>query len=153
MTNPTNDIIKKSRSQYLTRTEFPSYDENNFPERFVTKYHLWVTSAWITIPSNAFAAEFVGISYVRPALDSFLSSLCLLFLFRTVISWYPKIDLNKPPYNFVAWPTEPLLKPVREIIPPAFGVDVSPLVYIFVLSFIREILSGPQGILSLAESS
>lgn len=93
------------------------------------------------------------VSIVRPILDTFVNVLSLLFVLRTVMSWYPKTDLNKMPYNIVAWPTEPLLRPVRELIPPAFGVDISAIVWIMLLSFFREILTGQQGILTLIERS
>jgi YggT family protein len=91
------------------------------------------------------------LSIGRPVLDTFVNVLSLLMLCRTVLSWYPKTNLNEFPYSIVAWPTEPLLIPVRSIIPPAFGVDVSALVYVAVLSFIRETLTGQQGILTLME--
>jgi YggT family protein len=45
-----------------------------------------------------------------------------------------------------------LLVPVRSLIPTQFGVDISSIVWIFLLSFIREILIGPQGILTLIEN-
>jgi len=98
--------------------------------------------------SNLFA-----LSYGKPILDIFINVMSFLFICRTVMSWYPKTDLNKFPYNVAAWPTEPLLSPVRELIPPAFGVDVSSIVWIALLSFCREIFTGQQGILSLLEKA
>lgn len=100
----------------------------------------------------ASAAGDLGVLPVaRFGLDVFINTLSLLFLCRTVLSWYPKTDLNKLPYSIAAWPTEPLLVPVRSLIPPAFGVDVSSIVWVMLLSFLREILVGQQGILTLLE--
>ena len=100
----------------------------------------------------ASAAGDLGVLPVaRFGLDVFINTLSLLFLCRTVLSWYPKTDLNKLPYSIAAWPTEPLLVPVRSLIPPAFGVDVSSIVWVMLLSFLREILAGQQGILTLLE--
>jgi len=93
------------------------------------------------------------LSIVRPVFDTFVNTMSFLFICRTVISWYPKTDLTTFPYSVVAWPTEPLLVPVRELVPPAFGVDVSAIVWIMLLSFLREILTGQQGILTLLEKS
>jgi YggT family protein len=84
-------------------------------------------------------------------LDNFVNIMSLLFICRTVLSWYPKTDLTKFPYSVAVWPTEPLLVPVRELIPPAFGVDISAIVWVGVLSFMREVLTGTQGILALVE--
>jgi YggT family protein len=97
------------------------------------------------------SADPQALQVARPVIDIFVNSLSLLFLVRTVLSWYPKTNLNEFPYNIAAWPTEPLLVPVRSLIPPAFGVDVSSIVWIMLLSFFREILTGQQGILTLLE--
>lgn len=66
---------------------------------------------------------------------------------RTVLSWYPTKDIGKLPYSLVVFPTEVFLRPVRKLIPPAFGVDISAIVCIMIISFAQEVLSGPQGIL------
>ena len=46
-------------------------------------------------------------------------------------------------------PTEPILRVVRNITPPLFGVDISPIVVYAVLSFIREIFLGQQGVFTM----
>ena len=48
-------------------------------------------------------------------------------------------------------PAEPLLVATRKVVPPFNGLDVSPIVWVALLSFVSEILTGPQGILSLIE--
>ncbi|CAM9419362.1 unnamed protein product [Laminaria digitata] len=60
-----------------------------------------------------------------------------------------QLDLNSAPQNLVAWPTEPILKPTRAVVPPAFGVDISPIVWVMICTFLHEILLGQQGILNL----
>ena len=45
---------------------------------------------------------------------------------RVVLSWFPKYNLNELPWNIAAWPTEPILKPTRALVPPVAGVDVAP---------------------------
>ena len=86
---------------------------------------------------------------VRGVLDPALNIGQFLMLLRVVVSWYPEINLNKLPYNLFAWPTEPILRPTRQLIPPAFGVDISPIVWVSILSFLSEILTGPQGLLTI----
>ena len=51
----------------------------------------------------------------------------------------------------VAAPTEPLLKPTRKVVPPVAGVDISPIIWVSILSFISEILIGPQGLLTIMQ--
>jgi YggT family protein len=106
--------------------------------------------------SNAFQigeANMDTIHLVKPFLDVFINTFNLLFLSRTIMSWYPKSKTEGLPFKAIVWTTEPLLSPVRQIVPPSFGVDISAIVWIMVLSFIREVMLGPQGLLTLMENS
>jgi YggT family protein len=105
--------------------------------------------AVVSAASPALAAVPEWIAPTRLVLDPALIYLEFAFVCRIVLSWYPKMDLNRLPLNLVAWPTEPLLKPTRAVVPPAFGVDVSPIVWVLLLSFLREVLLGQQGVLTL----
>ncbi|RDH51920.1 hypothetical protein CBF18_03315 [Mastigocladus laminosus WC112] len=71
----------------------------------------------------------------------------LLFIFRIVLTWYPQIDLNRLPFNLVAWPTEPFLTPMRKLVPPIGGVDITPIIWVGIFSLLRELLLGQQGLL------
>lgn len=82
-------------------------------------------------------------------LGPFLSVFGFLFILRIVMSWYPKLPVGKFPYVIAYAPTEPLLIPTRKVIPPLAGVDVTPVVWFGLLSFLNEILVGPQGLLVL----
>jgi YggT family protein len=78
-----------------------------------------------------------------------LSTYTLLFLFRIILTWYPEVDLNKLPFALAAWPTEPFLIPMRKLVPPIGGVDISPIIWVGIASFLREILVGQQGLLRM----
>ncbi|CAJ2629774.1 unnamed protein product [Trifolium pratense] len=82
-------------------------------------------------------------------LGPFLSAFSFLFIARIVMSWYPKLPVGKFPYVLAYAPTEPILVPTRKVIPPLAGVDVTPVVWFGLLSFLNEILVGPQGLLVL----
>ncbi|KAL3639535.1 hypothetical protein CASFOL_017442 [Castilleja foliolosa] len=82
-------------------------------------------------------------------LGPFLSAFGFLFVLRIVMSWYPKLPVEKFPYVIAYAPTEPLLVQTRKVIPPLGGVDVTPVVWFGLLSFLNEILVGPQGLLVL----
>ncbi|KAL7000606.1 hypothetical protein U1Q18_001758 [Sarracenia purpurea var. burkii] len=82
-------------------------------------------------------------------LGPFLSAFGFLFIIRIVMSWYPKLPVEKFPYVVAYAPTEPLLVPTRKLIPPLGGVDVTPVVWFGLISFLNEILVGPQGLLVL----
>ena len=89
-------------------------------------------------------------AWVQPTallLGPFLNFLSFAMLCRVVASWYPETNLNKVPWIFVAWPTEPLLRLVKGVVPPAFGVDITPVFWLAIFTFLNEILLGQQGLL------
>ncbi|MBC6478180.1 MAG: YggT family protein [Hormoscilla sp. GM7CHS1pb] len=71
------------------------------------------------------------------------------FIFRIVLTWYPQVNLNRLPFNLIAWPTEPLLVPLRQIVPPLGGVDITPIIWVAILTLMREILLGQQGLITM----
>ena len=89
-----------------------------------------------------------------PILDLFLgillSFLTLVFLVRLIMTWYPKIDGKSGFWIIVTLPTNKILNITKKLIPPIGGVDVSPVIWIGIISFIRELLVGQQGLIKLA---
>ena len=77
-----------------------------------------------------------------------LSVWTLLFLFRIVLTWYPQVDLSQGFWKLVAIPTEPVLAVSRKLIAPIGGVDVTPVIWVGLVSLIRELLVGQQGLLT-----
>lgn len=65
-------------------------------------------------------------------------------------SWLVLV-MTKPVVTFAFLDIEPLLSGTRKVVKPFNGLDVSPIVWVALLSFFSEILTGPQGILSLIE--
>lgn len=83
------------------------------------------------------------------ALGISLMFMTILFIFRIVLTWYPQIDLKQFPYVLIYWPTEPFLLPTRRMIPPLGGVDITPIFWVGLLSLLRELLLGQQGLLKM----
>ena len=77
-----------------------------------------------------------------------LSAWTLLFLFRIVLTWYPQVDLSQGVWRLVAIPTEPVLSLSRKLIAPIGGVDVTPVIWVGLVSLVRELLVGQQGLLA-----
>ncbi|MGI0490874.1 YggT family protein [Alkalinema pantanalense CENA528] len=84
------------------------------------------------------------------ALGIGLGGMIFLFIFRIVLTWYPQVDLTRFPFNVVALPTEPFLVITRKLIQPIGGVDITPILWVGILSLAREILLGQQGLMTMA---
>ncbi len=82
-------------------------------------------------------------------LGPFLGLMIFLFIFRIVLTWYPQVDLNRFPFNLIAWPTEPFLVPLRKLVPPLGGVDITPVIWVGIFSLLRELILGQQGLLTM----
>ena len=83
------------------------------------------------------------------SLGIFLSFLTIVFLIRLILTWYPKIDLSKGFWLIISIPTNSILAFTRKVIPPIGGVDVGPVIWIGIISFLREILVGQQGLIKI----
>lgn len=78
---------------------------------------------------------------VRPLLD-FLALLCNILSFavflRAIVSWFP-ISPNNPLVVFLVGATEPLLYPLRRILPRLGMFDLSPLVAVIILQVMANL--------------
>ncbi|GCE65601.1 YggT family protein [cyanobiont of Ornithocercus magnificus] len=98
--------------------------------------------------SLVMAALLPTLPAVHLALGLLLSLWTLAFLARVILSWYPKINLTRGFWPVVCRPTEPLLALTRQVVAPIGGVDATPVIWIGLLSLVRELLVGQQGILT-----
>ena len=87
------------------------------------------------------------------ALGLLLSFLTLVFLIRLIMTWYPKVNINTGLWIIVSLPTSSILNLTKKIVPPIGGVDVTPVIWIGLISFLRELLVGQQGLLKIVLQS
>jgi YggT family protein len=75
----------------------------------------------------------------------FISSLLwmysLVIIAAALISWVSP-DPRNPIVRFLHWATEPVLAPVRRLLPPwkTGGLDLSPLIVLVIIYFVREVV-------------
>ncbi len=96
-------------------------------------------------------AELAWIPYAIGGTEVVLNVFNFAMVVRIILSWYPQTRLSEQPWIFVAVPTEPLLSAMRKIVKPIGGVDISPIVWFAIGSFLHEILVGQQGLLVLVK--
>ncbi|WP_392535802.1 YggT family protein [Nostoc sp. C117] len=90
-----------------------------------------------------------GVDLTAWILGPVLGLMTFLFIFRIILTWYPQVNLNRLPFNLIAWPTEPFLIPLRKLVSPIGGVDITPIIWVGIFSLVREILLGQQGLLTM----
>jgi YggT family protein len=111
---------------------------------------LFAASAQAAPQTLALAQVLPGsaLGWLHLSLGLVLALWTLLFLFRIVLTWYPQVDLQRGVMRLIGAPTEPLLAPTRRLIQPIGGVDVTPVVWVGLISLVRELLVGQQGLIS-----
>jgi len=76
---------------------------------------------------------------VASLIELFLLMFTLLILARVLMSWV-QVDPYHPVAQFIYQATEPILKPVREVLPPAAGFDFSPIVVLIIAQVVGNII-------------
>lgn len=92
-----------------------------------------------------------GVRVLTLVLSPGLAVYAFFFLVRIVLSWYPKTNVSRFPWVVAVASTEFLLRPTRRVFPPQGGIDISPIVWLAVTTLARELLLGPQGVLTLMQ--
>lgn len=75
-------------------------------------------------------------------LSTFFQIYFVLLIVRILLSWFPNVDLMSPPFSIISQLTDPYLNLFRSIIPPLGGLDLSPILAIFLLQFLSNAISG-----------
>lgn len=76
-------------------------------------------------------------------IDLLLRLLTILIFARVIASWIrvsPYHPTWGPILRFIYQVTDPIMEPVRRLIPPMGGMDWSPLIVLFGLSFLRNLI-------------
>lgn len=61
---------------------------------------------------------------------------------RVILSWFPNVDRSNPLIQLLFDVTEPVLKPVRDMLPQTSMFDFSPLVVFLVIQVLMSILQA-----------
>jgi YggT family protein len=71
--------------------------------------------------------------------DLFFYLLSLAILARVLLSWV-RVNPYHPAVEFLYRITEPILAPLRRVIPPVGMVDISPIIAMLLLQIIQQVL-------------
>lgn len=64
----------------------------------------------------------------------------LMLLARVVLSWFPNVDRSNPIIQLLYDITEPVLRPIREMLPQSSMIDFSPLVVFLIIQLLMRLL-------------
>ena len=63
----------------------------------------------------------------------------IIVFVAVILSWF-HLDPRHPNVRFTAALTEPVLRPIRKVLPPVAGLDLSPLLLLLGLQLLRRLL-------------
>ena len=64
----------------------------------------------------------------------------MIVLAAVILSWLPPVNRRHPLAMLVLRLTEPVLEPIRRVIPLIGGLDLSPMVLLFALQLLKRLL-------------
>lgn len=74
-----------------------------------------------------------------------------LIIASAILSWLvafnvvnTRNDFVRSIWNFLDAVTEPVLRPIRKILPNLGGVDISPIILIFIIIFVQQLLENAK---------
>ena len=67
-------------------------------------------------------------------------ALNILIVIQVVLSWMPGLGGSLPALRVIRRLTSPILDPIRRLMPPIGGLDLSPVVALMALALVRTLL-------------
>ena len=78
-------------------------------------------------------------------LATFISIYSVLLIIRILLTWFPTIDWYNQPFAALSQITDPYLNIFRSFIPPLGGIDISPILAIFLLQIAGNLVRSLAG--------
>ncbi|MCC6612180.1 MAG: YggT family protein [Anaerolineae bacterium] len=75
-----------------------------------------------------------------PVINLVLMAFELLILARVLLSWFPNVDHSNPLIRIVYDATEPILRPIRDMMPQSGMFDFSPIIVLLIIQVLRSFL-------------
>ncbi|HEV2283377.1 MAG TPA: YggT family protein [bacterium] len=66
--------------------------------------------------------------------------LALLIIVRALLTWIPSVDYGHPVIRAIVRVTDPVLLPIRRLVPPLGGIDVTPIAALLLIQVARYLL-------------
>ncbi len=73
---------------------------------------------------------------------SFIKLYTYLIIARCLLSFFPAIDWCNPIFNGIRQVTDPVMEPFRKVVPNIGGLDLSPILLIFLLQILQGVVAS-----------
>ncbi len=90
--------------------------------------------------AQVYAADSLGL--ITNTVSTTLSIYTGLLIVRVLLTWFPNIDWYNQPFAALSQITDPYLNLFRQFIPPLGGMDISPILAIFLLQIVGSLIPG-----------
>ncbi len=74
-------------------------------------------------------------------IESVAQILSIAIFLRAILSWFPNISRYNPMVEMLYQVTEPILVPLRRVLPSMGMMDLSPLIAMILLQFVPSMLA------------
>lgn len=82
-------------------------------------------------------------SILLSTVDLFFTLMSFAIIARALLSWFPQNPYNpNPVVVLLNRLTDPLLEPIRRIIPPIGMIDITPIVALVILQILQALLDS-----------
>ncbi len=81
-----------------------------------------------------------SLGLVSSTVSTTLSIYTGLLIIRILLTWFPNIDWYNQPFAALSQITDPYLNLFRQFIPPLGGMDLSPILAIFLLQILGSLI-------------
>jgi YggT family protein len=79
---------------------------------------------------------------IATSIGTFLNFYVALLIIRILLSWFPNVNWMSQPFAALSQITDPYLNIFRSFIPPLGGLDISPILAIFLLQFVARAVNS-----------
>jgi YggT family protein len=80
------------------------------------------------------------LSVLGGGLRQFIQIYTVIIIIRLLLTWFPTVNWSSPPLVVLSQLTDPYLNLFRSLIPPLGGLDLSPMLAIFLLQIVGNLL-------------
>lgn len=82
-----------------------------------------------------------SVAAIYEILNLFLTLLWIAIIARAILSWFDR-GMRNPISRFLYSVTEPIIAPIRQIMPRTGFIDLSPLIAIIIISILRQLVAS-----------